>query len=75
MPVIPPGNAEPGLDNSDITIYNTFASLGVISILAVLTPAVFSPRVQRPATWFAVLTSWLVYSVSYTSGNFRSGIY
>lgn len=65
MPAIPPSSAEPGFVRKDITIFNFFASLGVISIIAVLAPALFSPRIKRSATWYGELTSWLVYSVSY----------
>ncbi|KAF9464069.1 hypothetical protein BDZ94DRAFT_1321394 [Collybia nuda] len=60
-------SARPGLvlGNTNIIIFDFFASLGIVSILVVLIPALFSPRIRRSATWFVVLVSWLVYSVSY----------
>lgn len=51
--------------HGQVALFNTFAIMGACLILVALAPALFSSRVPRSGVWFCVLTSWLVYSVSF----------
>ncbi|KAF9464070.1 hypothetical protein BDZ94DRAFT_1297476 [Collybia nuda] len=65
MSVIWSRGVERPLVSQNIIAFDVLASLGIVSVTAVFVPAVFSPRIRRSATWFGMLTSWLVYSLSY----------
>ncbi|KAF8067057.1 hypothetical protein FPV67DRAFT_1227160 [Lyophyllum atratum] len=48
-----------------VTIFNTFAFLGVFLNAAVLAPVIFSPNVRRRTVWSGLILSWIIYSMSY----------
>jgi hypothetical protein len=57
---------EPTATHGQVTIFDTFALLGVFSTLAVLAPALISSRVRRSRVWYCVMNSWMVYSISFS---------
>ncbi|KAF9463515.1 hypothetical protein BDZ94DRAFT_600816 [Collybia nuda] len=61
MSTIPSRRVESG----HIIIFDALAFLGCFLTVAVLVPALLSPRIKRSETWFGLLMSWLLYSVSY----------
>ncbi|KAJ7067002.1 hypothetical protein C8F01DRAFT_1247411 [Mycena amicta] len=47
------------------TAFNVLATTGLVLLTLTLLPAVASPQVQRSPLWFSMISSWMVYSVSY----------
>ncbi|KAJ7690054.1 hypothetical protein B0H17DRAFT_1290649 [Mycena rosella] len=46
----------------EVTVFNTFSFLGVLSLALVAAAAHFSPTVHRSELWFRHIFSWIVYS-------------
>ncbi|KAK7025246.1 hypothetical protein R3P38DRAFT_1065009 [Favolaschia claudopus] len=47
-----------------LTIFNSLFILGLILLVGVILPPIFSPNVRRSPLWFTFMGSWLLYCVS-----------
>ncbi|KAK0433408.1 hypothetical protein EV421DRAFT_1430304 [Armillaria borealis] len=56
-----------------IVAFDTLQVLGLVLLLALLAPAIFSPNVKRTATWFGMTVSVIIYCVSYSILMFVGG--
>lgn len=49
---------------SSVTIFDSLIVIGLVLLIAVLSPAMFSRRIKRLETWFGFITSWIVLCIS-----------
>ncbi|KAK0213584.1 hypothetical protein IW262DRAFT_317797 [Armillaria fumosa] len=56
-----------------VVAFDTLQALGIVLLLALLAPALFSPNVKRTATWFGMIVSVIICCVSYSILMFIGG--
>ncbi|KAK0478841.1 hypothetical protein IW261DRAFT_189821 [Armillaria novae-zelandiae] len=56
-----------------VVAFDALQVLGIVLLLALLAPALFSPNVKRTATWFGMIVSMIIYCVSYSILMFIGG--
>ncbi|KAK0189846.1 hypothetical protein F5146DRAFT_1002043 [Armillaria mellea] len=56
-----------------VVAFDTLQMLGLVLLLALLAPALFSRNVKRTATWFGMIVSVIIYCVSYSILMFIGG--
>lgn len=49
----------------ELSVFNTFAFLGLFLNAGVLAPALWSSRIRRRSGWFSLIISWMIYSITY----------
>ncbi|PBK92478.1 hypothetical protein ARMGADRAFT_1080549 [Armillaria gallica] len=56
-----------------IVAFDTLEMSGLVLLLTILAPALFSPNVKRTATWFGMIVAVITYCVSYSILMFIGG--
>ncbi|PBK71601.1 hypothetical protein ARMSODRAFT_1083042 [Armillaria solidipes] len=56
-----------------VVAFDTLQMSGLVLLLTLLAPALFSPNVKRTATWFGIIISVIIYCVSYSILMFIGG--
>ncbi|KAK0236713.1 hypothetical protein EDD85DRAFT_790475 [Armillaria nabsnona] len=56
-----------------VIAFNTLQVLGLVLLLALLAPALFSSNIKRTATWFGMIVSGIIYCASYLILTFIGG--
>ncbi|KAJ7019914.1 hypothetical protein C8F04DRAFT_324139 [Mycena alexandri] len=51
--------------HTPIVIFNFLAAGGFAMLLGTLLPAMLSANIHRRKTWFSMITSWIIYALSY----------
>ncbi|PBK92509.1 hypothetical protein ARMGADRAFT_1063466 [Armillaria gallica] len=59
--------------NALVVAFDTLQVLGLVLLLALLAPALFSSNIKRTATWFGMIISVIIYCVSYSILMFIGG--
>lgn len=59
--------------NTLVVVFDTLQALGLVLLLALLVPAVFSSNIKRTATWFGMIISVIIYCASYSILMFIGG--
>ncbi|SJL08549.1 uncharacterized protein ARMOST_11915 [Armillaria ostoyae] len=59
--------------NTLVIAFDTLQVLGLVLLLALLAPALFSSNIKRTATWFGMIVSGIIYCASYLILMFIGG--
>ncbi|KAK0236699.1 hypothetical protein EDD85DRAFT_1023515 [Armillaria nabsnona] len=59
--------------NTLVIAFDTLLVLGLVLLLALLAPALFSSNIKRTATWFGMIISLIIYCASYSILMFIGG--
>ncbi|TFK40429.1 hypothetical protein BDQ12DRAFT_721867 [Crucibulum laeve] len=68
MPNTPLNNLDSDASSSgkEIIVFDTLTIISLLLLVACLLPAYLGTHIQRCKTWYGLLVSWIIYSLSYT---------